>query len=98
MIPGRVAVELVVQTATSLVAHRLAPREAVTILASQSPQAMGAAPALAGADPERARTYAALLTSLAGDLGAQLAACDDPADLRAVVEDLGRVAAALAEG
>ncbi len=86
------------QTATSLLAHRLAPREAVTILATQSPQAVGAAPALARADPDRARTYAALLTSLAGDLGAERERCDDPTDMRAVVEDLDRVAAALGEG
>ena len=55
VIPGQRAVELVMQTATSLLAHRLAPREAVTILATQAPQALRReTPVLA---PQRARLF-----------------------------------------
>ena len=95
MISGRLAVELVIQTATALLVHRLAPREAVTILATQAPQARSVADAFVQADPERAATYAALLTSLASDLGTELARTDDPRDLRAVLDELDRLVRAL---
>lgn len=95
MTSGHQAVEWVIQTATSLVAKRLAPREAVTILASQVPHARAAATALVRSDSERAETYAELLASLTADLRAQLDDTDDPRDLRAVVKDLDGLVRAL---
>ena len=91
MVNARLAVELVIQTATALVMRRLAPREAVTILATQAPQARSAAQSLLRTDPDRARTYASLLSSLEADLDRELEGCDDPGDLRAVMEDLQRL-------
>lgn len=96
MSPPRLAAELVVQTATALLVGGLAPREAVTILASQAPQARANADALRRDDAGRAQTYAGLLRSLANDLGAQVEASDDPRDLREVIAELERVAEALA--
>jgi hypothetical protein len=91
---GQVAVEMVIQTATSLAANRLAPREAVTILAGQVPRATGQAPSLAIADPQRASTYAALLGSLVVTLRGELARSPDR-DLGAVADDLELLARAL---
>lgn len=95
--PPRVAAEHVVQTATALLVGGLAPREAVTILASQVPQARACAGDLIRDDAERAATYGELLRSLASDLGAQLDASDDPRDLRAAITELERVAEALGQ-
>lgn len=95
MTSPRLAAELVVQTATALLVGGLAPREAVTILATQAPQARAHAGSLARDDAERAQTYAGLLRSLAQDLGSQLDASDDQRDLRAVIVELERVAEAL---
>ena len=92
---GHAAVELVIQTATALLLRRLAPREAVTILATQAPQARSVAAALVRSEPDRAAGYAALVTSLAVELGGGLDRSDDPNDLRAVLEDLERLAQAL---
>ncbi|HEX2118829.1 MAG TPA: hypothetical protein VHF91_06570, partial [Acidimicrobiales bacterium] len=41
MTAGHVAVDLVIQTASGILTGRFAPREAVTILASQVPRACG---------------------------------------------------------
>ncbi len=95
MIPAQLAVELVIQTTTALLVHRLAPREAVTILATQAPQARAVAASFVLTDAARAATYATLLTSMAADLRGQLPGSDDPRDLQAVVEDLERLALAL---
>lgn len=95
MTPPRLAAELVVQTATALLVGGLAPREAVTILATQAPQARANAEAFVRDDAGRAETYAGLLRSLAADLGGQVDASDDPRDLRAVITELERVAEAL---
>ncbi|MGH9281150.1 MAG: hypothetical protein ACRD12_24075 [Acidimicrobiales bacterium] len=95
MIAPRLAAELVVQTATALLVGGLAPREAVTILATQAPQARATAGALVEEDAGRAGTYSELLRSLANDLGGQVEASDDPKDLRAAIAELQRVAEAL---
>jgi hypothetical protein len=92
---GQLEVELVIQTTTALLIHRLAPREAVTILATQGPRARAVAASFSEADPDRAGTYARLLTSIAADLRSELPETDDPRDLRAVVEDLERLVLAL---
>ena len=89
------AVEMVIQTATALLLRRLSPREAVTILATQGPQARAVAPSLVRSEPDRAAGYADLVTSLARELYGGLEGSDDPSDLRAVLEDLDRLAQAL---
>lgn len=89
--PGHV--ELVIRTASSVVVGRLAPREAVTILATQTQRALGVAGDLARGDPAKARDYATILRSL------EVALATGPGapggDLTAVREDLVRVARAL---
>jgi len=82
--------EVVIHTASAVLLDRLAPNEAVTILATQVAPACAAARHLAGADPERAAVYSALMR----DLGRQLRDRADAAPaphLRALVEDLARV-------
>lgn len=91
----RFAIELVIQTASGVLTGRFGPREAVTLLASQAPQARSEARALAGSDPDRSQEYAQLLSSI----GAELDSADDPdgppPDLRSVIEELERVVEAL---
>lgn len=94
-VSGRLATEMVVQTATALLVGGLAPREAVTILASQAPQARARADDFVRHDAQRASRYGGLLRSLASDLGGQLGGSDDQRDLRAAITELVRVAEAL---
>ena len=93
MTAGHVAVDLVIQTASGVLTGRFAPREAVTIMASQVPRACGEAAALATGDPERAQAYVAVLNSMRAALVGEEGAGDR--DLRAVVADLERLAEAL---
>ena len=82
--------EVVIHTASAVLLDRLAPQEAVTILATQVGPACDAARRLAETDADRASTYASLIR----DLGRQLRdrAADEPAPhLRALVDDLARV-------
>ena len=86
-------VEDVITTAIALVSGRLAPREAVTILASLAPTAVRAAPGLLARSREGAMSRAAVLRALAAEVGAGE---DDAGQRRRVVDDLTAVAAALA--
>lgn len=85
-------VEDVITTAIALVTNRLAPREAVTILATLAPTAVRAAPAVLGRQPDQAAGRAAVLAALAAEVGR---ADDDEGQRRRVVGDLMAVARAL---
>lgn len=90
------AIELVIQTASGLLTGRFAPREALTILASQAPQARSEARVLAEREPRRSEGYAQLLTSIGAELATTFEATAQPVDLRAVVVELERVVRELA--
>ncbi len=92
MTAGHVAIDLVIQTASGVLTGRFAPREAVTILASQAPQARGEAARLATHDPDAARRYA----DVAATVRDALAGLPADRDLRAVLEDLERLEHVLA--
>ncbi len=85
-------VEDVITTAIALVTGRLAPREAVTILATLAPTAVRAAPALVERRADQAASRAAVLVTLAAEVGA---ADDDDRQRRRVFGDLMMVARAL---
>jgi len=85
-------VEDVITTAVALVTNRLAPREAVTILATLAPTAVRAAPNVLEESPDRAVSRAAVLVALAAEVAN---ADDDPQQRRRVVSDLMTVAGAL---
>lgn len=88
------AVEVVIRTATAVLLDRLAPNEAVTILATRVATARSEARHLGQADPERAAAYAGLLR----DVGRQLRERVEHGDtgpgthhLRALLDDLAAV-------
>lgn len=81
-------VALVIQTASGILTGRFAPREAVTLLATQAPQARAEAARL---EPAAASRYAQLVASLR----AELAARPPEPDLSAVLDDLDRLERAL---
>ena len=85
-------VEDVIATAVALVTGRLAPREAVTILASLAPTAVGAAPALLAGNPTGAAQRAGVLVALAAEVAT---GDDDSRQRQRVVDDLTAVAGAL---
>jgi hypothetical protein len=91
----RVAVEQVIQTATRVLDGGLAPREAVTVLATLTREAVPAARELRAADPDRAATYRELILALGRELRRREPTSDDPRHLRALTEDLARVLRAL---
>jgi len=95
MDPAPGPVEDVITTAIALVTGRLAPREAVTILATLAPRAVRAAPALRATHPEQAAHRSAVLVALTTEVGA---ATDDARQRRCVMADLQGVAAALGGG
>ena len=84
-------VALVIQTASGILTGRFAPREAVTLLATQAPQARAEAARL---DPDTARRYAELVASLRAELTGR----PPGPDLRAVLDDLDRLERALSSG
>jgi hypothetical protein len=88
-------VELVIQTSSGVLEGRFAPREAVTILASQTPQARGAARRLARSDPERASAYAEVLRAIGRELRDRADQAEHPGALRSVIEDLVAILDAL---
>jgi hypothetical protein len=88
-------VELVIQTASGILTGRFAPREALTILATQAPQARADARRLVIDDADRAGIYAGLVAAVRAELMAR----PEDRDLRGVVDDLERLERALtAEG
>jgi hypothetical protein len=90
----RLAVELIIETASGVLTGRFGPREAVTILASQAPPARSRGAVLARRDPAWSTTRAELLDSIRAELSSRLDADASP-DLRAVVSELARVVEAL---
>ncbi len=93
MTRGGPAVDLVIQTANGVLTGRFAPREAVTILAGQAPQARAEAARLATTDSDGARRYA----QLAATLRQALAGLPSDRHLHAIIEDLERLERALGE-
>ncbi|MGI8776120.1 MAG: hypothetical protein ACR2LJ_01725 [Acidimicrobiales bacterium] len=92
--PAPGPVEDVITTAIALVTGRLAPREAVTILATLAPRAARAAAATATRDvhPDQAAHRVAVLQALTTEIGA---GDDDVRQRRQVVADLATVVVAL---
>ncbi len=88
-------VEDVIATAIALVTGRLAPREAVTILATLAPRAVRAAPKLMENRPDDASARVAVLVALTAEVAA---GDDDIRQRRRVVDDLSSVATALGGG
>ncbi len=91
----RVALDQVVQTATAVLEHKLTAREAVTILATLTREAVPAARELHADDPDRADTYHELITVIGRELRRREGDSDEPRHVRAVTEDLARVLRAL---
>ena len=99
MTPQAGHVELVIRTASSLLIGRLAPREAVTILATQTPLALERAAGLVRTDSAMARDYAAVVRAVYAELTGRSFPTAEAPDVTAVREDLAALAAALeAEG
>ena len=85
----------VIQTATKVVDGRLTPREAVTILATLTRDALPAARLLRQQEPEVAETYRQLVVAVGRELRRQEATSDEPHHLRALTEDLANLHQAL---
>jgi hypothetical protein len=92
----RVVVEQVIQTATRVLDGGLTAREAFTVLATLTREAVPAARRLRQAEPERAATYRELIVALGQELRRREPTSDDPRHLRAVTDDLAKVVDALA--
>jgi len=92
----KVAVEQVIQTAGTVVQGQLAAREAVTILATLTRDALPAARDLRATDPERADTYRELIVALGRELRRTEEFSDEPHQVRALTDDLARIVQALA--
>lgn len=88
-------VEQVIQTATKVLDGGLTAREACTVLATLTREAVPAARSLRTADPDRAATYRELVFALGQELRSRERTSDDPRHLRAVTEDLAKILDAL---
>jgi hypothetical protein len=91
----RVVVEQVIQTATKVLDGGLTAREAVTVLATLTREAVPAARRLRAADPDRAATYRELILALGQELRSRERTSDEPRHLRAVTDDLAKILDAL---
>jgi hypothetical protein len=91
----RVAVEQVIQTASKLLGGQFTAREAITILATLTREAVPAARELRATDPDRADTYRELILVLGRELRGRADDRPDARHLRAVIEDLAEVVRAL---
>jgi hypothetical protein len=91
----RAAVDDVVQTATMVVKNRFTPREAVTIFATLTRDALPAARELRRSHPEQADTYRELILAVGRELRRMEKTSNEPRHLRALTEDLARVLSAL---
>ena len=89
------SIELVIQTASGVLTGRFGPREAVTILASQVPRALGGAPVLAARSPQRAEAYGELLRSIEAELAVAVEGEAQARQRREVAAELARVIRAL---
>lgn len=90
------AIDLVIQTACGVLTGRFGSREAVTLLASQAPQARARAVVLAERDPQWSIAHAELLRSIGTELETRVAVSGEARDTRSVLVELARVAEALA--
>jgi hypothetical protein len=91
----RVAVEQVIQTASKLLRGEFTAREAITILATLTREAVPAARELRATDPDRADTYRELILVIGRELRGGADERPDAGHLRAVLEDLAEVLRAL---
>ena len=91
----RVAVERVIQTASKLLRGEFTAREAITILATLTREAVPAARELRATDPDRADTYRELILVIGRELRGGADEGPDAGHLRAVLEDLAEVVRAL---
>lgn len=97
----RAVVEQVIRTASRVLEGELEGREAVTILATLSRDAVTAGEKLRWADPERAATYQELLAALIQELEARSDGNGDDEQARyvvAVAQDLAKVQRSLTPG
>lgn len=88
-------VEQVIQTATKVLDGGLTAREAVTVLATLTREAVPAARRLRVADPDRAAIYGELILALGQELRRREQTSDEPRHLRAVTDDLATILDAL---
>ncbi len=91
----RAAVDQVVQTATTVLKGQLTAREAVTILATLTRDAVFAARQLRATDPARADTYRELILAIGRELRRREQESEEPRHVRALTDDLTRVLRAL---
>jgi hypothetical protein len=91
----RVAVEQVIQTASKVLGGEFTAREAITILATLTREAVPAARELRSTDPDRADTYRELILAIGRELRGRADERPDSRHLRAVIEDLAKVLRAL---
>ena len=91
----RVAVDQVIQTASKVLRDRLTAREAVTILATLTRDAMPAVLQVRATDPDRADTYGELILVIGRELRRRADEGRDARYLTAVIEDLAEVVRAL---
>jgi hypothetical protein len=91
----RVVIEQVIQTATKVLDGGLTAREAFTVLATLTREAVPAARRLRTADPDRAATYRELILAIGRELRGRERTSDDPRHLRAVTDDLAKILDAL---
>ena len=88
MTEASLPVELVIQTTSGVLEGRFDPREAVTILATQTPLATASARRLAREDPQRASDYAGVLRAIGREVRSRAEQSPRPAALRSVMHDL----------
>jgi hypothetical protein len=91
----RVPVEQVIQTASKVLEGEFTAREAITILATLTRDAVPAARELRATDPERADTYSELILVIGRELRGRANESADARHLGAVIEDLATVLRAL---
>jgi hypothetical protein len=91
----RVAVEQVIQTVSKVLGGEFTAREAITILATLTREAVPAARELRAADPDRADTYRELILVIGRELRGRADERPDARHHDAVIEDLAKVLRAL---
>ena len=87
--------EQVIQTASKVLGGGLTAREAITILATLTREAVPAARDLRASDPDRADSYRELILVIGRELRGRADERPDARYLRAVIEDLAQVLRAL---
>ena len=87
--------EQVIQTASKVLRGDFTAREAITILATLTREAVPAARKLRASDPDRADAYRELILVIGRELRGRADECPDARHLRAVIEDLAEVLRAL---